>query len=156
MTNTRTGAAFSAKSGNFYVSLLMVIFGALTLIGVELPADPQTLAGEVVTQISGAGWVGLIGTMGSTLVGLLLQIWDKRGERNTWAALLGSPNAIMYFAGLLGSVFVMHGINIPADSLPKLVQALYAADYFGAVSVAIPALGVLIRYFRDRRVTIPA
>ena len=155
MATTKT-AAFSAKSGNFYVSLLMVFFGALTLIGVELPADPQTLAGEVVTQIGGAGWVGLIGTMGSTLVGLFLQVWDKRSERNTWAALLGSPNAIMYFAGLIGSILVLYGVSLPADSIPKLVEALYAADYFGALSVAIPVLGVLIRYFRDKRALTPA
>jgi hypothetical protein len=147
--------SFSIKNYNFWLSLLIAFFGILTAVGVELPTEPQLLAGEILTTVSSTGWFGLIGTMGASLFGLILQIYNKyRAGGWNIPQLLGSPNTVIYLAGVIGSLFVINGINVPVTSLPQLAERLYAADYFGALTALITILSPLIRWFRDRRATV--
>lgn len=147
---TNTPRTFSAKSTNFWLSVLIMFFGVLTVFGVELPANPTDLAGEVIAQLDTAGWVGLLGTFGASLWGVIVQIYDKFKVKTDFLALLGSPNAIIYLAGLVGSIVALYGVGIKAESISDLVAAIYRADYFGALSILIPVLNVVIRYFRDK------
>ena len=144
--------SFSIKSPNFWLSILIAFFGVLTATGIELPADPQTFAGNLLEAVTTQGWVGLIGLFGSSLSGLIYQVWSKiRSGKWDIPGLLGSPNTVIFLAGTLGSIFTINGISISSESLQKLVNSIYAADYFGAIAAAIPIISVLVRYFRNKR-----
>lgn len=144
--------SFSIKSPNFWLSILIAFFGVLTATGIELPADPQTFAGNLLQSVTTQGWFGLIGTFGASLFGLVYQIYNKVRDGG-WniPALLGSPNTVLYLVGLLGSIFTINGISISSESLQTLVSAIYNADYFGAIAAAFGIIQILVRYFRNKR-----
>jgi short subunit fatty acids transporter len=146
---------FDTKSSGFALSILTLIFGLLTVLGIDLPDNPNALAGEIVNSVSTLGWVGLFGAVGSGVAGIVVQVYNRvRSNTLSLNSLFSSVNTWIYVATFLGSIAAIYGLNLPSESLTDLVLKLSNADYFGAFAAIAPLISTIIRFIRDQKKTV--
>lgn len=142
---------FSSANPNFWARLLIFVFSVLSLIGIQFPSDPASLANEVTTTLSNSGFIAVIGILA---VSVIMPIYNfiRTKPKLTLATIFGSSNFWIYALSFVFGIAVLFGIQIPDGTAEQVIGLVYQKDWGALLTVAfVNIIDPIIRWFRDRR-----
>lgn len=143
--------SFSQKSPYLWSSLLTFVLTAAAMIGIELPASPEQISGEIISVIQGGGYYALIAVIAVNIIAPVVSFIRKGGKVNL-LDLLGSPSFWIAFGSVVVGLLIYLGIDVPKDTPQSIIGAIFARDWAMLAFVAVAnLLNPIVRYLRDRK-----
>lgn len=140
---------FSAGSSNFLVNILNFLLSSLALSGVELPADPASISGDIVNALSPTGWIAVVGIIAINVISPIYHAFLKGSF--SLKGLLSSSNFWIQFGTLLAAAVALFGLILPAGTTEQVVGAVYAKDWTTlAIILFTNIITPLVRFFKDK------
>lgn len=143
---------FSKKSAYLWGNIITFLLGSAALVGIQLPASPDQISGELVKLIEGGSLYAVI-TM--VVVNIIVPVFNfvRKGGKVNLLDLIGSASFWIAFGSLVVSIVVsVWGIDIPADTPQSVVGAVFGRDFaMLAFIVVANIVNPIVRYFKDKR-----
>ena len=149
---TKLGAqspAFNPASPGFLYSLIVAALTIFAATGVNFPAEPGEIAGELTNLLSTGGFWALIGVAVSSVFFPLYNAWDK-GQLN-FSGIFSSTLTWVALAVLALDALALFGLNFPAGTAEQLVGMVFAKDWSALASMFFTViLPTIVRFIKDR------
>lgn len=142
---------FDPRSVGFFQSILLAIFSITALFGIQYPATPDELTGEIITTVSTSGYYALVGIL---LTSIIAPVYNfiKKGIKVTWANIFGSTVTWVSIGGIAIAGAALVGLQIDPDTPLAIVTAITGRDWGTLVSLLFTSVLLpVIRWIKQKQ-----
>lgn len=140
---------FSASSPGFLYTVIVLALTALAAAGVQFPATPEAITGDIITGLSQSGIWAISGIL---LTSILFPFYNAYKKGLHWMDIWGSTATYIAFGNALFSAVLLTGIVIPPGTAEAIVGAIQMKDWGGLFTLVLTNVATpVIRWIKDRK-----
>jgi hypothetical protein len=143
---------FDAGSPGFLYTVTVSVLAMFAWSGVEFPAKPAEIAGEITTLLSGGGFYAIIGVI---VASVAFPIWNAYKKKAlTFRGIFNSTLTWISLGNILFAGLALTGFLLPEGTVEQIVYAVEAKDWTTIISMLITTIvPAVVRFIKDKKQT---
>lgn len=137
---------FNASSPGFLYTVIVSILAIFAASGVTI-ANPNDVAGEIVTSLSSGGVYAIIGVIASSVV---FPIWNAVQKGSiSFDGIFSSTLTWIAIGNIVFAAIALTGLVLPEGTVEGLVYAISAKDWNALISMVLTTiLPTVVRFIK--------
>lgn len=152
MSNIKQKKIFDSSSPGFLYTVVVSILALFAWAGVEFPAKPAELAGEVTTLLSGGGFYAILGVV---VASIAFPIWNAVQKKSlSFDGIFSSSLTWIALGNILFAALALTGFLLPDGTVEQIVYAVEAKDWAAIISMLVTTIiPAVVRFIKDKKQT---
>jgi hypothetical protein len=152
MANSKQKKIFDSTSPGFLYTVIVSALAILAFAGVDLPAKPAEIAGEVTTLLSTGGFYAILGVV---VASIAFPIWNAvKNKKLSFDGIFSSTLTWIALGNILFAGLALTGFLLPEGTVEQIVYAVEAKDWASIISMLVTTIiPAVVRFIKDKKQT---